>query len=45
MNGRVVAVENTLCNAIKAILVTDIIGFVLAAAAAILSFIITARNQ
>jgi hypothetical protein len=39
--GEVVAVESELYNAIKAILVTGIIGFLLATAAAITSFIIT----
>lgn len=35
--GKVVAVESRLYNALKAILITDIIGFFLAAIAAIIS--------
>ncbi len=40
-NGKTIGVESTLYNAIKAILITDIIAFVLAAVAAIVSSIIT----
>jgi hypothetical protein len=39
--GEVVAVESTLYKALKAILITDIIGFILATFAAIISVIFT----
>jgi hypothetical protein len=40
-NGRVVAVESTLYNSIKAILFADVVGFILATIAAIVSSVIT----
>jgi hypothetical protein len=42
-NGKVVAVESTLYNSIKAILLTDVVGFILATIAAVVSSIITAH--
>lgn len=41
--GNVVAVEETLYKALKAIYITDIIAFLLATAAAIASFLITTQ--
>lgn len=40
-SGKVVLVESTLYKALKAILITDILGFLAAAAAAIVSIIFT----